>query len=155
MIWLRSLQSRALPDMPAILTLVGGVRSFFPALGGAAPSFSSKISFWTLKPSRIAIIVGAKSARNVNAGSAKVRFVLRFNFFGRCGGLVPRVSSAGGLGFDHGTISGAINLRTMLVHLAKEGGRLKASFCFGVYRFFDQFVPAIELLPALFHLGFH
>lgn len=107
--------------------------------------------FLSLKPSRIAKIVGAKSARNVNAGS---RFVLRFNLFGRCGGLVPRVSSAGGLGFDHSTISGAITLRTMLVHVAKEGG-LKASFCFGVYRFFDQFVPAIELLPALFHMGFH
>ena len=126
-------------------------------IGGWDPGVSSLLlaALLLLFPPRF--LVGLSSC----LGSRKLwvqrvrRFVLRFSLFGRCVGIVPRVPSAGGLGSDHGSISGAITLRKMLIHLAKEGGGLKTRFHFGVYRFFGQFVPAIELSPALFHMGFH
>ena len=44
---------------------------------------------------------------------------------------------------------------TTLIHLSEDGEGLEAGLGFGIDRFFDQFLPAIQLSAAMFHLGFY
>ena len=69
--------------------------------------------------------------------------------------LVSRALSAAGLSLGYCSITGAITSWTTLIHLAADEGGLETSLCLSVDRFFNQFVPAVVLSTALFHLGLY
>ena len=75
--------------------------------------------------------------------------VFSLNFFGW---LILRIPGRRSLELGHSSISGAITLWAMLIHLSENGGRLEAGFCLSINRFFNQCVSTVKLSPALFHL---
>ena len=70
---------------------------------------------------------------------------LRVLSLGLLGRLVSRIPSSLGLELGHGSMGRSVTLKTTLIHLSEDGEGLETGLGFGIDRFFNQLLPAIQL----------